>query len=56
MVQLVKSKCQKPEDNLIIDESASIMLYSLAWMPLEESFYIILNKTLRDKNRENLKT
>ncbi|CAF1485014.1 unnamed protein product [Rotaria sp. Silwood1] len=55
MVQLVKDKCKNPADNLTVDESASIMLYSLENIPLEESFYIILNKTLRDKNRQNLK-
>ena len=49
MVQLVKVKCTNPVDNLTIDESASIMLYTLEWNPVEESFYVILNKTLRDK-------
>lgn len=54
MVQLVKVKCKNPADHLTIDESASIMLYTLERTPVEESFYVILNKTLRDKNRANL--
>jgi hypothetical protein len=55
MVQIVKEKCQNPADNLTIDESASIMLYSLEWIPSQQSFYTILNQTLRDRNRRKLK-
>jgi Ran GTPase-activating protein (RanGAP) involved in mRNA processing and transport len=30
------------------------MLYTLEWMPREQSFYFILNKTLRSQNRQEL--
>ena len=33
MVWTVKQNCQNPKDNLSSDESASIMLYTLEWMP-----------------------
>ncbi|CAF4051171.1 unnamed protein product [Adineta steineri] len=50
-----KKKCKKPADNLTQDESASIMLYSMGWEPLDECLYCALNATLRSKNRSNLK-
>ncbi|CAF1552457.1 unnamed protein product, partial [Adineta steineri] len=50
-----KKKCKKPADNLTQDESASIMLYSMGWEPLNECLYCALNATLRSKNRSNLK-
>jgi hypothetical protein len=55
MVYIVKGNCQKPKDNLSPDESASIMLYSMEWIPREKSFYIILNSKLRSENRQDLK-
>ncbi len=39
MVWTVKQNCQHPQDHLSSDESASIMLYTLEWMPREHSFY-----------------
>ncbi|CAF4008602.1 unnamed protein product, partial [Rotaria sordida] len=33
---MAKEKCKKPEDGLTQDESASIMLYSMGWEPLEQ--------------------
>jgi hypothetical protein len=55
MVWTVKQNCEKPEDNLTSDESASIMLYTLGWEPTQSSFYFILNATLRSQNRQELK-
>ncbi|CAF3462577.1 unnamed protein product [Rotaria socialis] len=47
-----KLKCKKPADNLTQDESASIMLYTMGWEPLDECLYVVLNDTLRAKNRQ----
>jgi hypothetical protein len=55
MVTKVKQKCDRPKDGLTINESASIMLYSLEWSPRETSFYVILNNVLRSENEEKLK-
>ena len=54
MVWIVKQNCEHPQDHLSSDESASIILYTLEWMPRESSFYFILNKTLRSQNRNEL--
>ena len=45
MVWTVKQNCQHPQHPLSSDESASIMLYTLEWMPRESSFYFILNQS-----------
>ncbi|CAF5195564.1 unnamed protein product, partial [Rotaria magnacalcarata] len=49
---VAKLKCKKPADNLTPDESASIMLYTMGWKPLNECLYAVLNDTLRTKNRQ----
>ncbi|CAM4819725.1 unnamed protein product [Rotaria magnacalcarata] len=49
---VAKLKCKKPADNLTQDESASIMLYTMGWEPLNECLYVVLNDTLRTKNRQ----
>ncbi|CAF3014489.1 unnamed protein product [Rotaria socialis] len=54
MVDAVRRNLIEPKDGLTNDESASIMLYSMQWIPKECSFYHALNKTLRDINREKL--
>ena len=54
MVWTVKQNCQHPPHSLSSDESASIMLYTLEWMPRESSFYFTLNKALRSQNRQEL--
>jgi hypothetical protein len=55
MTYVAKMKCQNPPaDNLSIDESASIMLYSMEWIPQEECLYYVLNATLRSENRKQL--
>ncbi|CAF1593699.1 unnamed protein product [Rotaria sp. Silwood1] len=52
---IAKQKCKKPSDGLSQDESASIMLYTMGWEPLDECLYFVLNDTLRSANREKLK-
>ena len=52
MVKLVKEKCLRPANNLSADESASIMLYTIEWIPKENSFYYIFNRILK-KNDQN---
>jgi hypothetical protein len=48
-------QCKKPPaDGLTIDESASIMLYSMSWKPDDECLYIALNATLRSEDRNKL--
>ena len=55
MLRQVKERCREAKDGLTVNESASIMLYSMEWTPKEDSFSRILNKTLRNENREPLK-
>ncbi|CAF3316269.1 unnamed protein product [Rotaria socialis] len=49
---IAKLKCKKPDDKLTQDESASIMLYTMGWEPLDECLYVVLNNTLRAKDRQ----
>jgi hypothetical protein len=52
---IAKEECRKtPVDRLSNDESASIMLYTMGWKPLDQCLYIVLNKTLRLKERNKL--
>ena len=44
-----------PANELTIDESASIFLYTMELKQKGQSLYTILNKTLRDENRDRLK-
>ena len=56
MVDLVLQHIQHPKNGLTVDQSASIMLYTLEWAPQKESFSCILNKTiLGHSNREDVK-
>ena len=55
MLSVVQENCHEIKDDLTVNESASIMLYSLEWEPKEYSLNLILNRTLRDENREKLK-
>ncbi|CAF3298106.1 unnamed protein product [Rotaria sp. Silwood2] len=52
-VQMVKQKCLNPVDGLTSDESASIMLYSIRWQPVDECLYSVLNSILQafDENK-----
>ncbi|CAF0924649.1 unnamed protein product [Adineta steineri] len=54
MVKLVKQKCQQPKDNLSIDESASIMLFTMRWVPKQNSFRYICNQKLKSNNSNEL--
>jgi hypothetical protein len=52
---VAKQRCKKPPaDGLTIDESASIMLYSMGWKPLDKCLYIALNAALRSIDRDKL--
>ena len=54
MVYNIRQSKIPAKNGLTIDESSSIALYSMEWSPREQSFYIHLNKTLRDPKRESL--
>jgi hypothetical protein len=54
-VWIAKHNCKSPANGLSCDESASICLYSMEWEPHDKCLYFVLNATLRDKKRENLK-
>ncbi|CAF3845438.1 unnamed protein product [Rotaria sp. Silwood1] len=54
-VDTSKERCKNPADNLTQDESASLMLYSMELKPASKSLYVVLNETLRSKDRQNLK-
>ena len=45
-VQLIKQKCLTPADGLTSDQSASIMLFSLLWQPIDRCLYTQLNQIL----------
>ena len=55
MIKSIKEKCLQPKDNLSIDESASIMFYTMEWTPIENSFYYIFNRTLSSNDQNQLK-
>ncbi|CAF2723802.1 unnamed protein product [Rotaria sp. Silwood2] len=54
MVDTIQGNNIQPENGLSADESSSIALYSMEWSPRKNSFYIILNDTLRNSKREAL--
>ena len=43
-----------PVENLTLDESASICLYSIEWEPHDQCLSRVLNQTLRSKDRQKL--
>ncbi|CAF4173163.1 unnamed protein product, partial [Rotaria sordida] len=49
---VAKQRCKNPADELTQDESASIMLYTMEWEPLDECLYFVLNDTLRSSQRQ----
>ncbi|CAF1561948.1 unnamed protein product [Didymodactylos carnosus] len=55
MAWTVKQNCDEPLDGLTADESASIMLYTMEWIPKHKSFYYVFNTALRSENRQKLK-
>ena len=55
-VCVTKGRCQNPPaDGLSLDESVSIMLYSMVWEPREECLFDVLNATLRADDRQKLR-
>lgn len=54
MLYTVERKCQSRSRELDKNEVAAIILYTLEWTPSENSFYFILNRTLREGNRRLL--
>jgi hypothetical protein len=53
---VAKQRCLGPvPDGLTEDESASIMLYSMDWEPFNKCLYVVLNETLRSKDRKKLR-
>jgi hypothetical protein len=54
-VYVAKQRAIHPADNLSIDESASITLYTMEWEPYTNSLFYILNHTLRTEDRQQLK-
>ncbi|CAF1299770.1 unnamed protein product [Rotaria sordida] len=49
---VAKQRCENPADGLTQDESASIMLYTMSWTPLNKCLYFVLNDTLRSPDRQ----
>ncbi|CAF4995561.1 unnamed protein product, partial [Rotaria sp. Silwood1] len=49
---VAKQRCKNPADGLTQDESASIMLYTMGWKPLDKCLYFVLNDTLRSTDRQ----
>lgn len=56
MVYRVKYNSESPSQNLTVDESASIMLYTFPWPDEQKSLYYLLNEALRKGNRADLKS
>jgi hypothetical protein len=55
-VHVAKERCgSEPADGLTLDQSASIMLYTMEWEPQEQCLYFVLNATLRSEDRRKLK-
>ncbi|CAF1146441.1 unnamed protein product [Didymodactylos carnosus] len=52
---IAKKNCQQPKGNLTSNESAAIQLYTMEWYPRDQCLYVMLNKTLRSKERDQLK-
>ncbi|CAF1338566.1 unnamed protein product [Didymodactylos carnosus] len=53
-VWIAKDNCKSPSDSLTVDQSASIHLYTMEWKPSSNSLYSILNRTLRNEDRDSL--
>ncbi|CAF4480390.1 unnamed protein product, partial [Rotaria sp. Silwood2] len=49
---VAKQRCKNPADELTQDESASVMLYTMGWQPLNKCLYFVLNDTLRSPDRQ----
>lgn len=56
MASYAKWRCgEQSSDGLTLDQSASIMLYTMEWEPQSRCLFFVLNATLRDENRQKLK-
>ncbi|CAF1347133.1 unnamed protein product [Adineta ricciae] len=52
----VKEECKSlSNDKLSIDEMASIRLYTKEWSPRDRCLYVVLNKSLRAEDRQEMK-
>ena len=56
MVWAAKRNSRKPADNLSVDESASIHLYTAEWPDDQPSIYSLLNEKLRSEDRKELRS
>jgi hypothetical protein len=56
MLWTAKRNSRNPKDNLTLDESASIHLYTSEWPGDLPSIYFLLNEKLRSENRQELKS
>lgn len=54
-VYIAKKNMNRQTNLLTSDEAASIQLYSMQWTPMDDSFYIHLNRVLRTTNRTALR-
>jgi hypothetical protein len=54
-VDKAKNRALHNTDDLPLDESAAIVLYTMEWHPHTNSLYYILNENLRAEDREHLK-
>jgi hypothetical protein len=54
-VHLAKKKCQNPANDLTCDQSASIMLCTMRWQPIDQCLSFVLNTILRSTDRQKLK-
>ncbi|CAF1335423.1 unnamed protein product [Didymodactylos carnosus] len=53
-VWIAKDICKLPLDSPTADQSASIHLYTMEWKSSSNSLYSILNRTLRNEDRDSL--
>jgi hypothetical protein len=53
-VTIAKMNSTEPEDGLSSDESACIQLYTMEWDVHDDSLYMVLNRTLREADRNKL--
>ncbi|CAF3562098.1 unnamed protein product [Rotaria sp. Silwood1] len=49
---VAKQRCKNPANKLTKDESASIMLYTMGWEPIDKCLYLVLNDTLQSSERQ----
>ncbi|CAF1273287.1 unnamed protein product [Didymodactylos carnosus] len=54
-VYIAQQNSEEPRDNLTVNESAAIQLYTMEWEPYSQCLYFVLNSALRSENRQQLK-